>query len=283
MNKILKAFLWILASIGLFAIIVVIIVYSYFRLVIVPKLAVDGIDESQVISFTELAKDLSDKQVIENILNLNKESAVDMLAILDELNSELNAQTTSDGENGNKSEKDSKSDTMTEKEQDIPAETNKNTVNKDEIDSEKKETTKDNGDKSVNKHTQENISESSVSWENMTRSVNQLAQNYGNENNFNNPVDNGATENVDNSENPDNSNQQISKENTTAYQRIMGEASSDEISQGLAIISKVDVSKVNQLRSQGKTAEAKAYIKSVLTPGEISSALNLYNKYKHLL
>ena len=68
-----------------------------------------------------------------------------------------------------------------------------------------------------------------------------------------------------------------------AYQRIMEEASKEEISEGMAIISKLDIAKVNELRQKGNTAEVKAYVKSVLTPGEISTAVTLYNKYKHLL
>ena len=69
----------------------------------------------------------------------------------------------------------------------------------------------------------------------------------------------------------------------TAYERIMETADKKEISSGLAIISKVDISKINELRSQGKTNELKAYIKSCLSPSEISTALSLYNKYKNLL
>ena len=52
---------------------------------------------------------------------------------------------------------------------------------------------------------------------------------------------------------------------------------------GMSIISKVDISKVNKLKNEGKTSELKSYIKSVLSPSEISTSLKLYNKYKHLL
>ena len=75
----------------------------------------------------------------------------------------------------------------------------------------------------------------------------------------------------------------VSKEQQTAYDRIMAAASKEEIQTGMAIIAKVNMNKVNQLNGQGKTAELKKYIKSVLTSGEISTALKLYNKYKHLL
>lgn len=69
----------------------------------------------------------------------------------------------------------------------------------------------------------------------------------------------------------------------TAYERIMNAATKEEISAGMAILSKVDMGKVNALRSQGKTTELKKYIASVLSGSEIRKALSLYNKYKHLL
>ena len=69
----------------------------------------------------------------------------------------------------------------------------------------------------------------------------------------------------------------------TAYERIMNAATKSEISAGMAILAKVNMGKVNQLRSQGKMGELKKYITSVLTSAEISKALQLYGKYKHLL
>lgn len=72
-------------------------------------------------------------------------------------------------------------------------------------------------------------------------------------------------------------------EGSTAKERIMNAASDAEISAGLAILSKISISKVNELRRAGKTAELKAYIKSVLTQAEINKALSLYKKYNHLL
>lgn len=68
-----------------------------------------------------------------------------------------------------------------------------------------------------------------------------------------------------------------------AYERIMAAADKKEISAGLSIISKIDISKINSLRSQGKNRELKEYIKNCLSSSEISTALSLYNKYKHLL
>ena len=75
----------------------------------------------------------------------------------------------------------------------------------------------------------------------------------------------------------------VNKEGTTAYERIMNEATKDEISQGSAILSKINMAKVNEFRKNGDMAGLKAYIRSVLSPSEISTALKLYNKYKHLL
>ena len=69
----------------------------------------------------------------------------------------------------------------------------------------------------------------------------------------------------------------------TAKERIMSTATQDEISAGAAILAKVNLGKVYQLQSEGKTAELKKYIKSVLTSAEINKALALYAKYKHLL
>ena len=63
----------------------------------------------------------------------------------------------------------------------------------------------------------------------------------------------------------------------------MNEADKDEIALGMSILAKIDISKVNELRKQGKNSEIKEYLRSVLTPEEISAALKLYNKYKHLL
>lgn len=75
----------------------------------------------------------------------------------------------------------------------------------------------------------------------------------------------------------------VPKKHQTAYDRIMAAASKEEIQAGMAIIAKVNMSKVNSLQAAGKTSELKAYIKSVLSSGEISTALKLYRKYKHLL
>lgn len=69
----------------------------------------------------------------------------------------------------------------------------------------------------------------------------------------------------------------------SAYERIIEAADKDEIMQGMAIAAKIDISVINKLQKDGKKAELKQYIKSVLTPSEISTGLRLYNKYKHLL
>lgn len=77
--------------------------------------------------------------------------------------------------------------------------------------------------------------------------------------------------------------QNVPSSQQSAYDRIMAAADKDEISAGLAIISKIDVSTINSLQSQGKTEELKAYIREHLSSSEISVSLALYNKYKHLL
>ncbi|MBR4723365.1 MAG: hypothetical protein IK072_01345 [Clostridia bacterium] len=189
-NKFLKVLFWIIGTIAAILIIAVIGAYSYFKFVFVPKLSGGDLDtsESDTISFTEVAKELTDKQVIDNIINFDKQSASEMLSALNELEQEVSA-----------------------------------TNPKEETDN---------------------------------------------------------TKNADNKENTEVS---VPAQGKTAYQRIMNEASKDEISTGMSIISKVDMSKVNELRRQGKTSEIKAYLKSVLSSSEISAALKLYNKYKHLL
>lgn len=75
----------------------------------------------------------------------------------------------------------------------------------------------------------------------------------------------------------------VSKEQQSAYDRIMAAASKEEIQAGMRIIAKVDMNKVNNLNKAGKKNELKAYIKSVLTSSEIATSLKLYRKYKHLL
>ena len=186
-KKFLKILLWIIAAIAILFIIAVIGIYSYFRFCLIPKLnpvSEDGTADGG-ISISEIAKGLSDKQIIDNILHFDKESASEMLVVLDEIESENKEQEKKDDEK--------KSNPASAPEP--------------------------------------------------------------------NPAADGKT----------------------AYERIMNTATKDEISEGMAIISKVDISKVNQLRKEGKNDEIKAYIKSVLTSGEISAALKLYNKYKHLL
>ncbi len=69
----------------------------------------------------------------------------------------------------------------------------------------------------------------------------------------------------------------------SAYDRIMAEAKSNEISDGAAIIAKIDLAKTNALSEAGDKAALRKYVKSVLTQSEIKRAVELYNKYKHLL
>ena len=189
-KKFLKILLWIIAAAAILFIVAVIGIYSYFRFCLVPKLNTVGkngtVDDN--ISISEVAKEFSDKQIFDNIIHFDKQSASEMLAALDEIEAE---NTEQEKLNSQKKDEAEKTDTPPEP--------------------------------------------------------------------------------------------KTAAEGKTAYERIMNTATKDEISQGMAIISKVDISKVNQLRKEGKNNEIKAYIKSVLTSGEISAALKLYNKYKHLL
>ena len=179
-KKIFKLLFWIISSIIIFAAVLLIAAYLYFELRISPKLSENLTDtQGSDISFADVAKEFTDKQVLDNLINFDKQSAVEMLAALNELGEEV-------------------------------------------------------------------AEESSQETKNDTEST-------------------------------------VPDKEGTAYQRIMETASKDEISQGFAIISKIDMAKVNELRRQGKTAEIKEYIRSVLTSEEISTAYALYNKYKHLL
>lgn len=77
------------------------------------------------------------------------------------------------------------------------------------------------------------------------------------------------------------------KDGTTAYERISAVATSEEMADGLAIISKLDMGYVASLMADGLTSsektELKNYVYSKLTSSEISRALQLYNKYKKYL
>lgn len=187
-NKFFKILLWIISILLIIAALVIILGYSYLKFFIIPKLNANTTEIADKITVSDLTKEFSDKQIIDNIINFDKESASQMLTVITELEEEIKAENP-------------------------------------EIDSK-------NGNKNNNEKTQE---------------------------------------------------KPVSKEGTTAYQRILNEASKDEISLGTSIISKISMAKVNELRKSGDTAALKAYIKSVLSPSEISEALKLYNKYKHLL
>lgn len=74
---------------------------------------------------------------------------------------------------------------------------------------------------------------------------------------------------------------------STAYERIAAVATADEISDGLKIISKLDMGYVSSLTAGGLTSEEKkelkAYVQSVLTSAEISRAMSLYRAYSKYL
>lgn len=178
-NRFLKVILWIIAIVAIIALSATIALYSYLKFFIMPKIN----QSNNEIGILDIAKEFSDKQIIDNIINFDKQSAIEILTAITELNEE-------------------------NVHDELPQQQDSNTENKDTV--------------------------------------------------------------------PD-------KENKTAYERIVNEASEYEISQGAAILAKLDMAKINELRKKGNTAAIKAYIKSVLSPSEISTALKLYNKYKHLL
>lgn len=204
----------ILAAVIAFIIIVAAAGFCYYRFYIMPKYN-EAVQQSRnnreeltngdIFSF---AKFFSDPQFLDNLKNFDKESAPEVLNILEELEEENPAPSSSPIPDGNSNNKSS------------AASTGKNTnISADQL----RETTDAVG------KTAESVNKKS------------------------------------------------------AYDRIMAEADKDEIITGMEIISKIDISKINKLRSEGKTTELKTYIKSVLTPSEISTSLKLYNKYKHLL
>ena len=209
-KKVLKVILWVVAIILALVILLVAGAYSYFRFVISKKLSDNSenpVDDG--ITFSDLAKDFTDKQIISNIINFDKNSASDMLAALNELEEE--------------------------------AENNESADDK---------TAEDGGSKSGNNDKKSSETSGDKKSENNTAAEPEP---------------------------------QVQVEGKTAYQRIMNTATKEEISQGISIISKIDMAKVNELRSQGNISAIKAYVKNTLTSSEISKALALYKKYKHLL
>lgn len=80
---------------------------------------------------------------------------------------------------------------------------------------------------------------------------------------------------------------QVPKEANSAYDRIARAASDKEMSDGAAIIAKLDMGYVASLVAGGLTgkekAELKKYVYSKLTKAEIKRSLELYNKYKKYL
>lgn len=73
----------------------------------------------------------------------------------------------------------------------------------------------------------------------------------------------------------------------SAYERIAAAATAEEMADGLAIISKLDVSYIVSLAADGLTVPEKQeilkYVRTILTQAEISRALELYRKYEHYL
>lgn len=214
-KKTLKSVLLITGIVAVSAAVVIISAYSVLNYYIIPRMT--GVKLSDMgIGITDVVNTITDKQVIDNIVNFDKQSAGEIMKALTELDTETKESGGGAGE------------ADVEDPANAPYDTDKKHDSNEKHDApNNNEPTKE--DKKKNTDTSK-------------------------------PIDTKG-----------------------AYQRIMDEASKDEIAQGMAIISKVDMGKVNELRKNGNNSEVKAYIKSVLTPGEISTAVTLYNKYKHLL
>ena len=214
-NKVLKIVL-ITASITVaFILVVVIGAYSFLNFYLFPKIA--GVKLSDLgIGITDVMTTITDKQVIDNILNFDKQSAAEIMKAMTELDQESKQ---AEAENQGGADTQSASDGNPDGETANPAENGG-----------------DSGSSSV------------------------TGENQSNDPDISKPIDAKG-----------------------AYQRIMNTASKEEISEGMAIIAKVDIAKVNELRKTGDKSQVKAYVKSILTPEEISTAVTLYNKYKHLL
>jgi len=91
----------------------------------------------------------------------------------------------------------------------------------------------------------------------------------------------------DNGEKTDVDKEDVKTKGKSAYERISSEASAEEMADGLAIISKLDLSYIMSLAADGITKEEKAqilkYLRSVLTYDEIERAAELYRKYNKYL
>ena len=220
-KRILNVVLWTIGIAASFILITTISVYSFLNYYLVPKMT--GMRLSDLgIGIMDIVDTITDAQVMDNIMNFDKQSAVEIMQAVTELDHEINDTEMTNTEENNTQDDPETPETIVE----TPSE---NTKNPDIKEDSPKAPEKSN-------------------------------ENPQNETDLSGPIDTKG-----------------------AYQRIMNTASKEEISQGKAIISKVDMSKVNALRKSGDTSQVKAYVKSVLTPGEISTAVTLYNKYKHLL
>ena len=274
MKKAIVALLIILVSLILAAGIAGLAVYNF---VIIPKYNQyinSGEKEGEKLTNKDIvtfAKYLTDKDFIESITNVDKDTAKGVLSTLLELEEEGDGtQTGASGENptSGKSGKDEK-DTSTK------------TTPFISLAPEKKDIA----------FTQANTQKLYSPTKNpATQDAGQIPQGSFQDGQQPNLPSNDASTTTPSpsATNPPTQNVQISKSDVpkkhqTAYDRIMAAASKEEIQVGMAIIAKVNMGKVNSLQASGKNSELKAYIKSVLSSSEISTALRLYRKYKHLL
>ncbi len=214
-NKVWKIVLITSSVVVAIALISVIGVYSFLNFYLFPRMA--GVKLSDLgIGITDVMTTITDKRVLDNIVNFDKQSATEVMIAMTELDMET---------------------------EEIGAESSQSATNPPE-----------SGENpgTVSPVPAENSDSSGT------------AKPIG-ENQNKAPVTSGTID------------------TKGAYQRIMNSASKEEISQGMAIIAKVDIAKVTELRKSGDMSAVKAYVKSVLTADEISTAVTLYNKYKHLL
>ena len=210
-KKTLKTVLWVAGIVVMAALIGIMIAYAVINYYFIPKMTGSKLSDMG-IGITDVVSTITDKQVLDNILNFDKQSASEIMKAMTELDNEAKEE---EGET-------------------------------DKIDPEN--------------HTDAPSDAAAGPKEGAQNSTDSKKGNQTKNTDTSQPIDTKG-----------------------AYQRIMEEATKDEIAQGMAIISKVDMGKVNELRKNGDNSEVKAYIRSVLTPGEISTAVSLYNKYKHLL
>ena len=286
-KKVLEIVLWVLLVLAILILAGVIIFYSYLHFFVVPKLNMDQDEIKQItdsISVSDIAKIFTDKQISDNIKNFDKESAQEVLKVLNELNEEINGVKPDNGKtsSGKNSETSKNSNNPQENKagNDKTSNGNGNSVSSNK------------GDKQVNSGN--NGKGSSSSSGNNAGNNNKQAKNDSNKNgaspsgnNAQNSPENGKGTSISNTDitATENSGEPATEDSgqdnngLDKYKDILEAADESEIEQALSIMSKIDISLITELRNNGKNDEVKEYLRNNLTPEEISQAINLYNKY----